>query len=262
MPKRLNEYVEYTISQYIIKPRYKIDSNTMLDICSDIVNNNFEDNFTQSSIFNLNIFTDLVIVKLGVKCKDSINHLEYNVPSSLRELASLSPLGLKVLPHIWYSRPSAIEHDRFNNLKDTFKYLYSFNVNGVRLALKNKMLNWRGINMNSSRKAISLLKKNLDQLNYPQLNLNSSNWAVSLLKSNPEKIDFTNASYNSHPLIVNWFLENQQYIDWSNFIMNTNPNAIKLCISKGFRIHEETIDYKFTNQLYKFFIKILYDVKI
>jgi hypothetical protein len=255
MPKRLNEYVEYTISQYIIKPRYKINNNTMLNICSDFVDNNFEDTFIQSSDFNLNIFTDLAIIKLGAKCKDTINHLEFNV-------SRLSPNGLNVLPHIWYSRPSAIEHDRFNNFKDTFKYLYSFNVNGVRLALKNKMLNWRGINMNPSRKAISLLKKNLDQLNYPQLNLNSSDWAVSLLRTNPEKIDFTNASYNSHPSIVNWFLENQKHIDWGNFIMNTNPDAIKLCISNGFTIHEETIDYKFTNQLYKFFIKMLYDVKI
>ena len=233
MHKQLNEYVEYTIAQYIIKPRYKIDRESLLDICQDFKHFKKEDLFWHiSSFMNLNIFTDLAIIKLKTN-----------------------------LPSIWYSRKSAIEHYKFNNLDDDQKHLYSYNENGIMIALKNKILNWRGVSMNSSRKAVSLLKKNPDKINYNQLNLNSSDWAVSLLKMNPDKFNINNAIYNSNPEIVNWFLENQQNINWGDFKINTNAKAIEVCSSKGYEIPKETIDFKFTNQLYKLFIKLFYDAK-
>ena len=128
--KQLNEYVEYTMAQYIIKPRYKVSNKVLLDIYENLDNYKTDQLYIYSTDMNLNIFTDLAIIILG--------HL---------------------LPESFYARPSAIEHYRFNNFDPDSEHLYSYNENGIFLALKMKKLNWRGISKNSSKKAISLLKK-------------------------------------------------------------------------------------------------------
>lgn len=144
-------------------------------------------------------------------------------------------------------------------------WLLSENPAAIDFLIDNPWyINWEHMCSMKSKKAMELLRKNMDKIKWVDLSANP--YAVDLLLSNPEKVDWfmlsSNPSDEAFELLlkrygeIEWdmlssnscdkavdlLLSNPNKIDWNNFGQNTNPRAIAYMRQHPDKIHWSTLN--------------------
>ncbi len=112
------------------------------------------------------------------------------------------------------------------------------------------MINWDYLSINSSDKAVELIKNNLHQINWIKLHQNENPAVIKILENNPEMINWTILSYNKNA--VELLKSNKDKINW--YCIALNPLITEI-------IDYDDVKYLISGIIYKNPNIFVYDYK-
>lgn len=213
--KILTSYINYTIGQYIIEPKYKFVKwlkNTK----------KYNENSKKYEIVDLAI--NMIISKRNLS--DKLNKIRNNYHEDLffdnlyfmvNRLIDIKKIWTNtVIKNFfsYYKTEENIEDAIQNAIQKNFS-LRHINALGMKYVVEC-------ICLNKDKKVAPIIKEHFEEISWRILSRNSADWAVDILLNNLNKVDYSDLSINSNDRIVDYLLKNQSLIDVVCILLNTN----------------------------------------